>query len=154
MPSFKTACRVKHAATDMFDLVADIERYPEFVPLCERLTVRKREQAADGRPVLVADMTAAYKVFRETFTSRVTIDKPNLQILVEYLDGPFRSLENRWSFRPQGERACDVEFYITYEFRSKTLGMLMGTVFDASFRRFADAFERRADEVYGRKIGT
>lgn len=153
MPAFRTKRRVRHAAGDMFDLVADVERYPEFVPLCERLVVRKREPVDEGRVRLVADMTVSYKLIRETFTSRVTLDRPKLEILVEYLDGPFRSLENRWRFLPEGERACEVEFYISYEFRSRTLGMLMGAVFDAAFRRFADAFEKRADEVYGRAVG-
>ncbi|MEX0589834.1 MAG: type II toxin-antitoxin system RatA family toxin [Xanthobacteraceae bacterium] len=153
MPSFKTRRHVRHSAADMFELVADVERYPEFVPLCEKLVVKRREPASEGRFILEADMTIAYKVVRETFTSRVTLDKPRLQILVEYLDGPFRALENRWSFKPEGERACEVEFYISYEFRSRTLGMLMGTVFEAAFRRFADAFERRADQIHGGKVG-
>ena len=147
MPSFRTTRRVNHAASEMFDLVADVERYPQFVPLCQRLIVRKRESAGEGREVLVADMTVAYKLIRETFTSRVTLDKARLEILVEYLNGPFRSLENRWHFRPEGAQNCIVEFDIHYEFRSRTLGMLMGTVFDAAFRRFAEAFERRADEM-------
>jgi coenzyme Q-binding protein COQ10 len=98
--------------------------------------------------VLVAQMTAAYKLISETFTSRVTLDRPNLQILVEYLDGPFSRLENRWSFRPSGEGSCEVEFFITYEFRSRMLAMLMGSMFDLAFRRFATAFEERADLVY------
>jgi coenzyme Q-binding protein COQ10 len=134
----------------MFDLVADVEKYPAFVPMCEKLVVHDRMPLDHGRFALVADMTVGYKVFRETFTSRVTLDRPALNILVEYLDGPFRSLENRWHFRPQGEDACDIEFFITYEFRSRTLGMLMGSVFDAAFRRFAHAFEARADKIYGR----
>lgn len=149
MHSFRTKRRVQHAASDMFDLVADVERYPEFVPLCEQLVVRKRERYGD-KEVLVADMTVSYKLFRETFTSRVTLDEPRLEICVEYLNGPFRSLENLWSFRPEGERACEVEFYIAYEFSSRVLGALMGSVFDAAFRKFAQAFERRADEIYGR----
>jgi coenzyme Q-binding protein COQ10 len=149
MPSFKTTRRVRHAATDMFDLVADVERYPTFVPLCEKLVVRKREDLPDGRGLLVADMTVAYKVFRETFTSKVTLDRASLQILVEYLDGPFSSLDNRWRFVPAGERACEVEFHISYEFRSRVLAALMGSVFEKAFRRFAEAFERRADQVYG-----
>lgn len=132
----------------MFDLVADVERYPEFVPLCQSLKVRKRMQVA-GKDVIVADMTVAYKVIRESFTSRVALDRPNLEILVEYLEGPFRRLNNRWKFRPAGDRVCEVDFFIVYEFRSRTLGMLMGTVFDAAFRRFSTAFERRADQVYG-----
>jgi coenzyme Q-binding protein COQ10 len=134
----------------MFDLVADVERYPEFVPLCESLHVRKRIQQ-DGKDIIVADMTVAYKLVRETFTSRVTLDRANLDILVEYLEGPFRRLNNRWHFRPVGGQACDVEFYIAYEFRSRTLGMLMGAVFEAAFRRFASAFEQRANQVYGRQ---
>jgi coenzyme Q-binding protein COQ10 len=94
-------------------------------------------------------MTVAYKLVRETFTSRVTFDRPKLEILVEYLEGPFERMNNRWTFRATGERACEVEFFIVYEFRSRTLGLLMGGIFDAAFRRFAAAFERRADQVYG-----
>jgi coenzyme Q-binding protein COQ10 len=148
MPELSTTRRVQHAASEMFDLVADVEHYPEFVPLCQSLSVRKRT-GEGGKEVIVADMTVAYKLVRETFTSRVTLDRSNLEILVEYLEGPFRRLNNRWRFRPAGERVCDVEFYIAYEFRSRTLGMLMGAVFDAAFRRFASAFEKRADQVYG-----
>jgi coenzyme Q-binding protein COQ10 len=148
MPEISTTRRVHHAASEMFDLVADVEHYPEFVPLCESLRVRKRLQEG-GKDIIVADMTVAYKLLRQTFTSRVTLDRANLQILVEYLEGPFRQLNNRWSFRAAGDRACDVDFYIAYEFRSRTLGALMGTVFDAAFRRFASAFEQRADRVYG-----
>jgi len=152
MPTFRTKRRVRHAASDMFDLVADVERYPEFVPLCENLVVRRRGPELEGSVVLVADMTVAYKIFRETFTSKVTLDRAKLDILVEYLDGPFSSLVNRWHFRPEGDRGCDVEFFIDYEFRSRTLGMLMGGVFEAAFRRFAEAFERRADKIYGSRV--
>ncbi len=148
MPELSTTRRVRHAASEMFDLVADVEHYPEFVPLCQSLTVRKRIKEG-GKDVIVADMTVAYKLVRETFTSRVTLDRPNLQILVEYLEGPFRRLNNRWNFRAVNASACDIDFFITYEFRSRTLGMVMGAVFDAAFRRFAAAFERRADQVYG-----
>ncbi|HML07603.1 MAG TPA: type II toxin-antitoxin system RatA family toxin [Xanthobacteraceae bacterium] len=148
MPQLSTSRRVRHAASEMFDLVADIERYQEFVPLCQSLRVRKRTELA-GKDVIVADMTVAYKMIHETFTSRVTLDRANLEILVEYLEGPFRHLNNRWKFRPVAERVCDVEFFIAYEFRSRALGMLMGSVFEAAFRRFAAAFERRADQVYG-----
>ena len=137
----------------MFDLVADMEKYPSFVPLCSEMKVRGRAPKHDDVSVVVADMTVAYKLIRQTFTSRVTLDKPNLKILVEYLDGPFRHMQNRWTFHPLGERACDVEFFIDYEFKSRTLAMLMGTMFDAAFRRFAGAFEQRANEVYGRRRG-
>jgi coenzyme Q-binding protein COQ10 len=150
MPQFSTSHRVHHAAADMFDLVADVERYPEFVPLCRALKIRQRIEEPEGVEILIADMTVAYKLVRETFTSRVTLDRPNLQILVEYLEGPFSHLENRWTFHPTGERACDVQFFISYEFKSRMLGVLMGSMFDIAFRRFAVAFERRADVVYGR----
>lgn len=142
----------------MFALVADVERYPEFVPLCEALRVRRRNKSDEGVEILVADMTVAYKVIRESFTSRVTLDRPRLVIHVEYLDGPFSRLDNRWEFRDveggggMGKK-CEVQFFISYEFRSRTLGLLMGAMFDAAFRRFADAFEKRADEVYGANAG-
>jgi coenzyme Q-binding protein COQ10 len=149
MPQFTTTRRVRHPAADMFGLVADVERYPEFVPLCQSLAVRRRSRDDEGRDVIVADMTIAYKMVHETFSSRVTLDKPRLEILVEYLEGPFRKMNNKWKFRPAGEHASEVEFFIAYEFRSRMLGLLMGSVFDAAFRRFAAAFERRADQVYG-----
>jgi coenzyme Q-binding protein COQ10 len=195
MPQFSTRRRVRHSAADMLDLVADIERYPEFVPLCRSLRVLRRTKE-DGREIAVAEMTIAYKLIRETFTSRVTIARDRLQILVEYLDGPFSRMENRWQFHPvesngegavcedaksglpaeaqvagdgRGEacedkasevearrvearkvEACEVEFFIAYEFRSRAFGLLMGALFDAAFRRFAAAFERRADQVFGK----
>jgi coenzyme Q-binding protein COQ10 len=149
MPQFSTTRRVQHSASDMFDLVADVERYPQFVPLCRSLNVRRRTTNDEGREVIVADMTVAYKLIRETFTSRVTLDRASLTILVEYLEGPFRRMNNRWNFHPISETSCEVEFFLAYEFRSRALGVLMGSVFDAAFRRFAAAFERRADQVYG-----
>jgi coenzyme Q-binding protein COQ10 len=148
MPSFRNKRHVRHSAEDMFDLVADVERYPEFVPLCRDLRVRKRDANGEGAEVLVADMTVAYKLVHESFRSRVTLDRPKLQILVEYLEGPFSHLENRWTLRAAGEHACEVEFFIDYEFKSRMLGLLMGSMFDAAFRRFAVAFERRADRIY------
>ena len=150
MPQFSTSRMVRHSAAHMFDLVADVERYPEFVPLCRALKVRQRISEPEGVEIVVADMTVAYQMVRQTFTSRITLDQPNLQILVEYLQGPFRNLENRWLFHPRGENSCEVEFFISYEFKSRMLGLLMGTMFDAAFRRFAAAFERRADVVYAR----
>jgi len=150
MPQFSTKRHVQHSASNMFDLVADVERYPQFVPLCRALRVRRRSSRPDGRDVIVADMTVAYKLIHESFTSRVTLDRKNLEILVEYLEGPFQKMNNRWRFQPDGANACEVEFFIAYEFRSRTLGLLMGAMFDAAFRRFAAAFERRADQIYGK----
>jgi coenzyme Q-binding protein COQ10 len=152
MPQFTTNRRVKHSAADMFDLVADVERYPEFVPLCRSLKVRNRIPEPEGIEVLIANMTVAYKFIQETFTSRVTLDRPNLHILVEYLEGPFRKMENRWTFHPIAAQTCTVEFFLAYEFRSRTLAVLLGAMFDTAFRRFSSAFERRADRIYGQKI--
>jgi len=134
----------------MFDLVADGESYPKFVPLCDALRVKSRIDKGNGVVVLIADMTVAYKIIRQTFTSRVTLDRPNLKILVEYVDGPFKFMHNNWEFRSAGENTCEVDFFIEYEFASRTLGMLMGAMFDTAFRKFAAAFERRADAIYGR----
>ena len=135
----------------MFDLVADVERYPEFVPLCKALKVRARKPEPDGRETLIADMTVGYKLIRETFTSRVALDKPRLKVTVHYIDGPFSRLENIWTFNDDAERGGSrVGFFIDYEFRSRTLSALMGSMFDVAFRKFASAFERRADVVYGR----
>jgi coenzyme Q-binding protein COQ10 len=150
MPQFSTTRAVRHSAADMFDLVADVERYPEFVPLCQTLKIRKRIPEPENVEIIIAEMTVAYKLVSETFTSRVTLDRPNLQILVEYLEGPFSHLENRWSFHPTGPHTCEVEFFISYEFRSRMLGLLMGSMFDVAFRRFAAAFEKRADRIYAR----
>ena len=149
MPQFANKRRVRHSAEKMFDLVADVERYPEFVPMCQALKVRQRTPKPDGSEVIVADMTVSFQVVRETFTSRVTLDKPNLKILVEYLQGPFSKLENRWTFEAKAEDACDVGFFISYEFKSRMLAVMMGAMFDAAFQRFAAAFEKRADAVYG-----
>src|SRR4051794_8731718 len=149
MPKFNSRRRVNHSAPQMFDLVADVERYPEFVPLCSSLTVRQRTPGPNGTEVVVCDMTVSFKLVRESFTSRVTLDRPNLKILVEYLQGPFSNLENRWSFEPKSEDSCEVGFYLSYEFKSRMLGILMGTMFDTAFRRFAAAFEKRADLIYG-----
>ena len=151
MPTFSNKRQVRHSAADMFNLVADVERYPEFVPLCKALKVRERSGSTPRHETIVADMTVSFKLVRETFRSCVTLDRPNLQVLVEYLQGPFSHMENRWSFKPTGEATCEVEFFIDYEFRSRTLGLLMGGMFDVAFRRFAAAFEARADKVYGGK---
>lgn len=148
MPKFETVRRVAHTPEQMFALVADIERYPQFLPLCEALTVRSRK-VRDGRELLVADMTVGYKAVRETFTSQVHLKPEDREIDVTYVDGPFRYLTNLWRFEaaPGG---ADVFFHIEYEFRSRLLGALMGAMFDRAFRTFADAFEKRADDVYSR----
>jgi coenzyme Q-binding protein COQ10 len=150
MPSFSSKRRVLHAAPKMFDLVADVERYPEFVPLCQSTKIRQRMPKPDGTEVLVSEMTVSFKLVRETFTTKVTLDRANLKILVEYLRGPFSNLENRWTFEPKGDDACDVGFFLSYEFKSRMLALLMGSMFDTAFARFSAAFEKRADAIYGK----
>ena len=150
MPQFRTTRRVRHSAENMFSLVADVDKYPQFLPLCTGMKVLRREEKAEGVDVLVAKMSVGYRMIHETSTTRVTLDRPNLSILVEYLSGPFSHLENTWTFRAVEAANCDVEFYISYEFKSRTLGLLVLSVFDTAFRKYTTAFERRADQVYGK----
>ena len=147
MPAFTTTRRVPFTPQQMFALVADVERYPEFVPLCEGLRIQSRQDTTQGE-TLIADMDVGYKSIRETFTSRVTLEPDRPFVKVEAVAGPFRHLENQWSFdtAPDG---CDVRFYISYEIRSLMLQLLAGAVFERAFRRFAEAFEKRARHVYG-----
>ena len=150
MPRYSSKRRVQHRAEQMFNLVADVERYPEFVPLCKALKIRQRTQTADRTETIVADMTVSFKLVKETFTSEVTLDRANGLINVRYLRGPFSNLENRWTFEPKGEEACDVGFFLAYEFKSRMLAMLMGAMFDTAFAKFSAAFEKRADAIYGK----
>ena len=139
-----------YTAQQMYDLVADVERYPEFLPLCTGLRVLRRAGDGPDQESLVAEMSIGYKAISERFTTKVTLDRAAKDIHVSYVDGPFKYLENRWEFRPDGE-GCSVHFAIDYEFRSMALGLLMGAMFDRAFRRFTQAFETRADHVYRRK---
>jgi len=149
VPSFKTVRPVRFTADEMFALVADVEKYPQFVPLCESLVVRSREPGENGTHLIVATMGIGYKAIRESFTTRVDLDPAARSIVVRHMDGPFRRLENVWNFMPRGEAASDVAFAIDYEFRSPVLGLLMGSVFETAFRRLSEAFEERAGLVYG-----
>ena len=148
MPQFETVQHVRHSPANMFLLVADVEKYPQFLPLCETLVVRSRKER-DGQTLLIADMTVGYKAIRETFTSQVHLKPEDNRIEVKYIDGPFKYLSNVWSFRPAEPGASNIHFTIDYEFKSRLLGMLMGSMFDRAFRMFTSAFEKRADEVYG-----
>jgi coenzyme Q-binding protein COQ10 len=148
MHVYETKHPVAHSADDMFKLVADVELYPKFLPLCEALKLKRRERR-DGKDVLIATMTVGYKLIRESFTTEVILDADNHTIVVHYLDGPFSFLENRWVFRPLTPQACEIDFYIAYSFRSRLLERLMGGLFDRAVRKYADAFEARADAIYG-----
>lgn len=148
MPQFQTRRFVPYSARQMFDLVADVARYPEFLPLCEGMTIRSRRPLGEGEEV-VATMRVGYKAIQESFTSRVTLEPAKPFVKAEYIDGPFSRLENRWQFIDRPGGGCDVDFFITYEFKSMMLGMLMGGLFDTAFRKFTTAFEERARKIYG-----
>jgi coenzyme Q-binding protein COQ10 len=149
MHIYETIHSVAHSADDMFTLVAWVEDYPKYLPLCEDLKVRSRAQR-DGREILVATMVVGYGPIKESFTTEIALDPLTRTIHVQYLDGPFSHLENRWRFHPRGERQCDVDFYIAYSFRSRLFERLVGGLFDRAVRKYTDAFEARADAVYGR----
>ena len=147
MPKFSKIHKVNHCASDMFQLVADVEQYPQFVPMCEKLIVRSRRKVGERERIL-ADMSVAYKFIRESFTSQVTLNEPQLQLEVQYIDGPFKYLENHWAFKDTGNSTSEIHFNIDYEFKSRALGLLMGSMFELVFSRFTRAFEKRADEIY------
>jgi coenzyme Q-binding protein COQ10 len=149
VPSFRSARVVRHSPQEIFDLVADCDKYPEFLPLCVGMKTRPRGQDANGNAVVLAEMEVGYKAIRERFVTRNTLDRKAMKIIVEYVEGPFSRLRNVWNFVPEGE-GCKVEFYIDYEFKSRLMAALMGSMFDAVFRTFASAFETRADKIYGK----
>lgn len=150
MHVFEVKHRVAHSAQDMYALVARVEDYPKFLPLIEALNVTHREEV-EGKTVLTATMQVGYKLIRERFTTKVTLDDANQTILVEYLDGPFSHLENRWTFPPHDDGGSEVDFYIAYSFRSRMFERLIGGLFARAVEKYTHAFEARADEVYGRK---
>jgi coenzyme Q-binding protein COQ10 len=151
VPSFQMTRRVPFSAEQMFAVVADVERYPEFLPLCEGLHVRSRQQEGNDS-VLIATMSVGYRAIRESFTSRVRLRPERNEIDVAYLDGPFTHLDNRWRFRevPGGS---EIDFYIDYAFASRMLALVMGAVFDKAVRHYTQAFEARARAVYGAPTG-
>ena len=148
MPNLEKTHLVRHRAKDMYNLVCDVERYPEFVPLCKALHVKSRKDK-ENKSLLIADMTMAYKMMSETFTTQVLMNARELTIDVKYIEGPFRHLDNRWAFEEVGDSQCRVHFLIDYELRSKMLAMAAGTVFEMAFGKFVGAFEARADQIYG-----
>ena len=128
----------------LFDLVADVERYPEFLPWCIGARIRERSES-----LLVADLVIGFKVIRERFTSRVALDRQNLAIEVTYADGPFKHLSNRWRFEPRPDGSCLIDFYVEFEFRSIVLQKLIGVLFHEAVKRMVAAFETRARALYG-----
>jgi len=148
MPKFQDTTPVPHSAEQMYKLVADIERYPEFLPMCEALRIKDRRERGD-KTMLIADMTVGYKMIRETFTTQVLLKPSENAIDVSYVDGPFRYLDNKWRFEDRPDGGSDVKFLIDYEFKNRALGILMGAMFDRAFHMFSQAFQKRALDIYG-----
>jgi coenzyme Q-binding protein COQ10 len=142
MPTHAEKRVVPFTPVQMYDLVADVARYPEFLPWCVGAKIRSQSETE-----LVADLTIGFKVFRETFTSRVRLDRPAM-VHVSYENGPFRYLNNHWKFIPH-ERGCTVDFFVDFEFRSRILQVAIGVVFNEAVRLMVNAFLRRARSVYG-----
>ncbi len=148
MPTFETRRHVPYTPAQMYDLVADVARYPEFLPLVEGLAVLGRDVDAGGRTVLHCEMRVGYGMLHERFTTRVTLDPAHRIVHARGNDGPFHKIENRWQLlRASG--GANVDFMIDYDFRNPMLGLLIGSMFDSAFRKFTAAFEDRARAIYG-----
>lgn len=139
-----------YSADEMYALVADVESYSEFLPWCAASRVSERRQTETGE-VIDADLVVSFRVFRESFGSRVTLRPEQHTIDVEYLEGPFRYLNNHWQFRPISETECEADFFVDFEFRSRVLQSLIGVVFNEAMRRIVRAFEQRAEALYGKR---
>ena len=149
MPSHAEKRKMPYSAQQMYDLIADIAAYPEFLPWCSAARIRKSTDLPDGQGrVLDADLVISFKLFREKFASRVTLLPDQNRINVEYLDGPFRYLKNHWEFIPAGD-GCEVDFFVDFEFRSIVLQKIIGVVFHEAMQRIVRAFEERAKALYG-----
>lgn len=152
LPNFRTVKHVPFTPREMFDVVADVERYPEFLPLCEGLVVTQRAAGEGSVAELTATMTVGYKAITERFTTHVTLDPDAGLIRVRHRDGPFTHLENTWRFEAAGA-GCDVNFAIDYAFRSAMLQLIVGAAFDKAVRSYTEAFEARARTLYGARAG-
>ena len=143
MPGIREVRQVPYSAEQMFDLVADVERYGEFLPWVIATRVKSDEETQ-----MIADMLVGFKSLREKFTSRVNKQRPG-EITVHYIDGPLRDLDNRWHFRPLEEGGCEIDFAVDFTFRNPIFEKLAGQYFDRAFRKMVSAFEERAQELYG-----
>ncbi len=148
MPTHAEKRVMPYSADQMYALIADIERYSEFLPWCQATRIRDVRETPDGQ-VIDADLVISFKVFRERFGSRVTLRPDAQEIDVEYLDGPFRYLNNHWRFRDMPGGQCEVDFFVDFEFKSRTLQAVIGLVFNEAMQRIVRAFETRAQDLYG-----
>jgi coenzyme Q-binding protein COQ10 len=148
MPTHAERRRLPYSPEQLFDLVADVERYPEFLPWCVGARVRERRQN-----VIVADLLIGYRMVRERFTSKIVLDRPG-RIDVSYSEGPFRYLDNHWLFEPEADGGCTLDFFVDFEFRSRMLQKIIELLFNEAVRRMVSAFETRARHLHGDEPGT
>ena len=147
MPTHSETRQLPYSAQQMYDLVADVARYPEFLPWTAAARIRSDEDRGDHR-VMEADLVISFKVFRERFTSRVVLWPEAKKIDTEYLDGPFKYMKSNWHFEDNLE-GCQVHFFVDFEFRNAILQKVIGAVFNEAMQRIVRAFENRAKELYG-----
>ena len=148
MPKHSESRVMPYSAEQMYALIADVERYPEFLPWCAGCRIRRRT-ANPGGEIVDADLIISFKLFRERFGSRVTLQPEAGKIDVQYLDGPFKYLVNNWQFAEVSSSECDVQFHVDFEFKSRTLEAIVGVMFNEAMRRIVRAFEERAHQLYG-----
>ncbi|WP_170586458.1 type II toxin-antitoxin system RatA family toxin [Ruegeria arenilitoris] len=148
MPTHSETRHLPYTAQQMYDLVADVAKYPEFLPWCAAARIR-RTYAAGEAQVMEADLVISFKVFRERFGSRVTLYPEQKKINTEYLDGPFKYMKSDWHFEDAPEGGCNVSFHVDFEFKNAVLQGIIGVVFNEAMHRIVRAFEQRAASLYG-----
>jgi coenzyme Q-binding protein COQ10 len=152
MPTHSETRNLPYSAQQMYDLVADVESYPKFLPWNAAARIRSRKPVEGGGEVMEADLVISFKVFRERFGSRVTLWADAKKIDTEYLDGPFRYMRSNWAFADRPEGGCEVRFFVDFEFRNAILQGIIGLVFNEAMQRIVRAFEARAKELYGASV--
>jgi coenzyme Q-binding protein COQ10 len=148
MPRHSETREVPYTAEQMYDLVADVASYPKFLPWTAAARIRSCEGGPEGE-VMLADLVVSFKVFRESFGSRVVLHPNRRVIETEYIDGPFRHLQSEWRFEERPNGGCIVHFWVDFEFRNRLIGRVVGSVFNEAMERIVGAFERRAAKLYG-----
>lgn len=148
MPTHSEMRHMPYTAQQMYDLVANVAKYPEFLPWCAAARIRSR--TPDGASeVMLADLVISFKVFRERFGSRVVLHAQDKKIDTEYLDGPFKFMKSNWAFEDAGDGGCEVRFHVDFEFKNAILQGIIGVVFNEAMQRVVRAFETRANDLYG-----
>ncbi len=150
MPSHHETRVMPYSAQQMYDLVADVARYPDFLPWNSAARIRSRTPV-EGGEVMEADLVISFKVFRERFGSRVTLLPAARRIETVYIDGPFKHMKSHWVFRDLAAGGCEVEFHVDFEFRNAILQGIIGVVFNEAMQRVVRAFEKRAEDLYGKR---